>query len=596
MKMEKLPITVLYVEDETVVLFSVTEMLKRRVENVLSAIDGEEGFDLFKKHSPDIVITDINMPRMNGLQMARKIKQHNPDIHIYLLSAYPQPDYLLEAFDIGVEGFLKKPLDKEKLFSILEEISERILLKEKILLEEHEREKSEEKFRTLAENIPGTVYIYEMCKDGKTRIMHYLGPGFKEMVGKKFSKEINYDATSFFDYVHPDDYGGLQEAAEKALDNNESLSYEYRMKSSEGNIIWVRSICRGLNLENGNTLWQGVLINVSDLKKTEEQIKNNEAFSNALFEYNPVETIVVDKECKIVRFNHSIEEHRTRTPHIGYVMYKDYASKNKMDMFKILVDCIKNNERKVIPDSIYREGEISEKHFHVTITPFPEGAIINSRDITRQVHAEELLKKEIEQKELLIKEINHRVKNNFALVSSLLAIQQQNIEDEKVRDIFEEAQNRIQSIALVHKQLYSSENLAQIDFSTYINSLIRQLMGGFKHKTGQISIDLDIKGVALDIAKAIPCGLIINELITNSFKHGFQQRENGTITVKMQYLNDGNIQFIIANDGKPFPDNVDFRDTQTLGLQIVTGLVEQIGGTIELDNSKGTKFTIVFSK
>ncbi|MDP8241488.1 MAG: response regulator [Candidatus Celaenobacter antarcticus] len=594
--MQKLPLTVLYVEDETVVLFSVTEMLRRKVENVLSAIDGNEGFELFKKHSPDVVITDINMPGMNGLQMARKIKQHNPDIHIYLLSAYPQPDYLLEAFDIGVEGFLKKPLDKEKLFSILEEISERILLKEKILLEEHEREKSEEKFRTLAENIPGTVYIYEMCKDGKTRIMHYLGPGFKEMVGKKFSKEINYDATSFFDYVHPDDYGGLQEAAEKALDNNESLSYEYRMKSSEGNIIWVRSICRGLNLENGNTLWQGVLINVSDLKKTEEQIKNNEAFSNALFEYNPVETIVVDKECKIVRFNHSIEEHRTRTPHIGYVMYKDYASKNKMDMFKILVDCIKNNERKVIPDSIYREGEISEKHFHVTITPFPEGAIINSRDITRQVHAEELLKKEIEQKELLIKEINHRVKNNFALVSSLLAIQQQNIEDEKVRDIFEEAQNRIQSIALVHKQLYSSENLAQIDFSTYINSLIRQLMGGFKHKTGQISIDLDIKGVALDIAKAIPCGLIINELITNSFKHGFQQRENGTITVKMQYLNDGNIQFIIANDGKPFPDNVDFRDTQTLGLQIVTGLVEQIGGTIELDNSKGTKFTIVFSK
>ena len=594
--MRKLPLTVLYVEDETVVLFSVTEMLRRKVENVLSAIDGNEGFELFKKHSPDVVITDINMPGMNGLQMARKIKQHNPDIHIYLLSAYPQPDYLLEAFDIGVEGFLKKPLDKEKLFSILEEISERILLKEKILLEEHEREKSEEKFRTLAENIPGTVYIYEMCKDGKTRIMHYLGPGFKEMVGEKFSKEINYDATSFFDYVHPDDYGGLQEAAEKALDNNESLSYEYRMKSSEGNIIWVRSICRGLNLENGNTLWQGVLINVSDLKKTEEQIKNNEAFSNALFEYNPVETIVVDKECKIVRFNHSIEEHRTRTPHIGYVMYKDYASKNKMDMFKILVDCIKNNERKVIPDSIYREGEISEKHFHVTITPFPEGAIINSRDITRQVHAEELLKKEIEQKELLIKEINHRVKNNFALVSSLLAIQQQNIEDEKVRDIFEEAQNRIQSIALVHKQLYSSENLAQIDFSTYINSLIRQLMGGFKHKTGQISIDLDIKGVALDIAKAIPCGLIINELITNSFKHGFQQRENGTITVKMQYLNDGNIQFIIANDGKPFPDNVDFRDTQTLGLQIVTGLVEQIGGTIELDNSKGTKFTIVFSK
>jgi len=207
-------------------------------------------------------------------------------------------------------------------------------------------------------------------------------------------------------------------------------------------------------------------------------------------------------------------------------------------MFKILVDCIKNNERKVIPDSIYREGEISEKHFHVTITPFPEGAIINSRDITRQVHAEELLKKEIEQKELLIKEINHRVKNNFALVSSLLAIQQQNIEDEKVRDIFEEAQKQDSVNSTCTQAIIQLRESGTIDFSTYINSLIRQLMGGFKHKTGQISIDLDIKGVALDIAKAIPCGLIINELITNSFKHGFQQRENGTITVKMQYLND----------------------------------------------------------
>ena len=975
--MQKLPIKVLYVEDETIVLLSVTEILRRRVENVISAIDGEEGFELYKKHSPDVVITDITMPKMNGLELARKIKHHNPDIHIYLLSAYPQPDYLLEAIDIGVKGFLKKPLDKSRLFAILSEISEPALLKEKIQREEHDREiveaalleseskyqtlfdnlndaiivhevnkdntagiiveindvtvqylgytreellrmtpsdfstnespentpgsmdeliekkhytfdsihrskdgklilveisahlfsrqdqnyvisiirdisawknyeeelllqshvlknlhdniivtdtsgyitfvndavlntlkykrddivgkhikvlgedpehaisqkdimketlenghwqglvinytsngdkvflnsrtwilkdstekpiglvvisdditqdqirekvleESEEKFHTLAENIPGTVFIYEMCSDGKTRIMHYVGPGFRKMVGEEFAKEINYDATTFFDFVHPDDFDGLQKAAKEALENNEPLNYEYRMKSNNGNIIWVRSICRGTILENGNTLWQGVLTDVGDRKIAEERIrkseelyhdlfenandiiwmsdydgkftnmnrqfreilgykkenllgksihgivnekdkkkskqnyakalegetveyellintqskkqkvlwinlrpiyendeitgvqcfgrdisdrknaenllKKNEAFSNALFEYNPVETIVVDKDCKIVRYNNAIEEHRTRTPHIGYVMYKDYASKNKRDMFKILVDCIKNNERKVIPDSIYREGETSEKHFHITITPFPEGAIITSRDITRQVHAEELLKKEIEQKELLIKEINHRVKNNFALVCSLLSIQQQNIEDEEIREIFEEAQNRIQSIALVHKQLYGSEDLAHIDFFTYITSLIRHLIGGYKYKTDNISIDLDIKEVALDIAKAIPCGLIINELIANAFKHGFKNRENGKIAVKMQYLKDDKIKLTIANDGNPFPDGIDFRNTQTLGLQLVTGLVGQIGGTIELDNSKGTKFIITFNK
>ncbi len=849
--MEKLPITVLYVEDETVVLFSVTEMLKRRVENVLSAIDGEEGFELFKKHAPDVVITDINMPRMNGLQMARKIKQHNPDIHIYLLSAYPQPDYLLEAIDIGVKGFLKKPLDKEKLFAILREISEPTLLKEMISqgkldreiveyalqesekkyqtifkslsnaifvyklseggtpgrivevndaaikylgyskeellkmtpldfinkdfhenfphfldelkqkqhmtfeaehitkdgmiipvevsthlmiqkdnkfviaivrdisegkkheeelllhsyvlrnlhdsviitdlngnityvnnavlntlhytkeqligknirvlgedkdvvlqkeiiedtlkkehwhglavnftsegekiyydshtwvmrdhnkkpiarvgishditserLQEEKLKESERKFRTLAENIPGTVYIYEMCKDGKTRIMHYLGPGFREMIGEEFSKEINYDATTFFDYVHPDDYEGLQIAAEKALKNNEPLSYEYRMQSTEGNILWIRSICRGMILENGNTLWQGVLINVSERKEAERQLKNNEAFSNALFEYNPVETVVVDKQGRVVRYNNSIGENHSRAPEIGDVMYKDYAAKHNIEMYNNLMNCIKNNERKVFPYTVYRKGEKSEKHLHITIAPFPEGAIITSRDITRQVRAEELLKREIDQKELLIKEINHRVKNNFALVSSLLAIQQQNIEDKEVRDIFEEAQNRIQSIALVHKLLYNSENLAHIDFSTYITSLVRQLRGGFEHKTGQITFDLNIQEVALDIAKAIPCGLIINELITNAFKHGLKDRETGVISVKMHSLDDSQVEFIVSNDGIPFPKEVDFRKTQTLGFQLVTSLVKQIGGTIELDKSKGTKFIITFN-
>lgn len=531
---------------------------------------------------------------MNGLQMARKIKQQNPDMHIYLLSAYPQPDYLLQAIDIDVKGFLKKPLDKERLFAILGEISELALLKDRIQREEHDREKSERKFRTLAENIPGTVYIYEMCKNGKTRIMHYLGPGFRDMVGEKFSKEINYDATTFFNYVHPDDYDGLQIAAEKALKNNEPLSYEYRMKSTEGNILWIRSICRGMVLENGNTLWQGVLINVTERKEAEKQIKNNEAFSNALFEYNPVETVVVDKEGKIVRYNKALSELRSRVPKIGVIMYKDYACHHIKDMYSIMMKVIKTGKRQVIPRAKYvKYGKT--RYWHITISPFPEGAIVTNHEITNQVFAEKQLKDEIRQKELLIKEINHRVKNNFALVSSLLSIQQQNIEDQKIQGMFEEAQNRIQSIALVHQQLYSSENLANIDFSTYITSLARRLMNGFNHKKGKIAIAIDIKDVALDISKAIPCGLIINELITNAFKHGFQNRETGEISVKMRHFDDHQVEFIIANDGNPFPADVDFRNTQTLGLQLVTSLVEQIGGTIELDNSKGMKFIITFN-
>ncbi|TSA28311.1 PAS domain S-box protein [bacterium] len=717
--MQKLPIKVLYVENETVVLFSVTEILRRRVENVISAMDGEEGFELYKKHSPDVVITDITMPKMNGLEMARKIKQHNPDIHIYLLSAYPQPDYLLDAIDIGVKGFFKKPLDKEKLFAILTEISELTLLKGKIQQEAQDREivesalqESETKYQTIFNNLSDAIFVYEITEDNNIGQIIDVNDVAIRYLG--YSKEELLNMTPL-DFINKDFLVNLPHLMDE-LKEKKHLTFESEDRTKDGKIIpvevsshlitqknkkYVIAIVRDIserkkheeelllhshvlrNLHDSviitdlsgnityindavlntlhytrdqligqnvkflgedktdaleqkdiieNTLkngqWHGLAVNytsegekvffnfhtlvmydnnkkpialvgishdITSEKIKEEKLKKNEAFSNALFEYNPVETIVVDKKGKILRYNNSIQENRSRLPKKGDVMYKDYAAKHNIEMYNTLMSCIKNNERKVLPDTVYRKGEKSEKHLHITIAPFPEGAIITSRDITRQVRTEELLKKEIEQKELLIKEINHRVKNNFALVSSLLAIQQQNIEDKKVRDIFEEAQNRIQSIALVHQQLYSSENLANIDFSTYITSLARRLMNGFNHKKGKIAIAIDIKDVALDISKAIPCGLIINELITNAFKHGLKDRENGKITVRMQYLNNDKVEFIIANDGIPFPNNVDFRDTQTLGLQLVTGLVEQIGGTIELDNSKGMKFIITFN-
>ncbi|HEX38031.1 MAG TPA: response regulator [Candidatus Cloacimonetes bacterium] len=1102
--MDKLPIKVLYVEDETIVLYSLVEILRRRVKEVIPAINGKEGLELYHKHHPDVVITDINMPEMNGLQMARRMKSVDPEIDVYLLSAYPQPDYLLEAIDIGVKGFLKKPLDIDKLFRILEEISEPEILRKRIRLDEKDREamqsalldseikfqtifnnlndaifvhgitddnksskiievndsavnlfgytkdelltmtpadlddnttsvrendiistlkkerhftfnnvfvskrgkkipveisshilarngkdyvisiirdvserkkyedelrfhshvlqnlydsvvitdlkgtityvndavakilkhkkeellgkhiailsenthdslaqddilklvlekgywngqvinvtadgekvlfdshiwvlkdsngrpsalvsishdvtkerkkeeqlrESEEKFRTLAENLPGIVYIYEIEPKTEERKMIYVGPGFEEMVGKDFANKIGNDANQFFDHVHPDDFKTLQEIAENSIKNNEPLNHEYRIQADSGDVIWVRTISRGTYKENGNILWQGVLINVteqreneqkireserlyrdlfenandiiwisdnkailkkinrqfkdilgyttedllskkihdiiieedkqksiqyykealsgntveyearmlsvderertiwinlrpifdndkiteiqavgrditiqknivqqlresenkyrslynslhdmimlhgiendgtltnfvevndevihklgysrnelynmtlndirvppsseysrnkkhellqthsvlfetvlkckdgsripveihsriinvdskkqvlaiardiSERKKTQELIKQKEEFSTTLFEYNPVETIVVDKQGKIVRFNKALQEARSRPPKIGDVMYKDYANKHEKDMYAVMMKAIKTGEQVVIPDSQYK-NDSGVKHWHITIAPFPQGAIITGWDITRQIEAEKQLKDEVEQKELLIREINHRVKNNFAIVSSLLNIQKQNIEDDDIRIIFDEAQNRIESIGLVHKKLYSSSDLAHIDFSDYITALILQLLASFELQKGHIELDLNIKEVTLDISKAIPCGLIINELITNAFKHGFAEGKEGKITVIMHYKDNDEIELIIANDGEPFPKEIDFTNTQTLGLQLVTSLVQQIDGEIELDTSKGTKFSIKFNK
>jgi two-component sensor histidine kinase len=203
------------------------------------------------------------------------------------------------------------------------------------------------------------------------------------------------------------------------------------------------------------------------------------------------------------------------------------------------------------------------------------------------------IKASLEEKEVLLKEIHHRVKNNMQIISSLLRLQSVEVKSKTVQNMYKVSRNRIKSMALIHESLYRSKDFSRIDFSEYIDKLATHLHSIYCTKDSQIKIVQDVKNVSLDINRAIPCGLIINELISNSFRHAFGPNGNGKIQIKMSEQN-GNYLLKVQDNGKGLPKEVNFQNTETLGLQVIRDLVKQLDGKLTLDRKKGTAFTITF--
>lgn len=227
------------------------------------------------------------------------------------------------------------------------------------------------------------------------------------------------------------------------------------------------------------------------------------------------------------------------------------------------------------------------------------------RDITDRKHAEDEIKKSLSEKEAMLKEIHHRVKNNMQIISSLLSLQCRYIKDKEAFDVFKESQNRVKSMALVHEKLYQSEGLAEIDFTEYIKNLVSELFRSYGTNINNVHLDIDAEKIFLDTDTAIPCGLIINELVSNSLKYAFKEVEsskpenkkfsngNWKIYIKLHNYND-KILLIIGDNGKGLPEGFDLENTETLGLRLVKTLVHQLNGNLKLINKDGVEFKITF--
>ncbi|MCK4417131.1 MAG: hypothetical protein KAV99_03080, partial [Candidatus Latescibacteria bacterium] len=227
-------------------------------------------------------------------------------------------------------------------------------------------------------------------------------------------------------------------------------------------------------------------------------------------------------------------------------------------------------------------------------------------DITERKRAEEQIKASLKEKEILLKEVHHRVKNNLQVISSLLRLQSGYVKDKESLEMFRESCDRVRSMALIHEKLYQSEELSRVDFAKYIQDLTDHLFRSYGANSEAIRLKINVVDGLLGIDTAIPCGLIINELVSNSLRYAFPEGREGKICIDLRSdlpaapsdtaAQRGNkFTLIVSDNGVGLPKDLDFRNTKSLGLELVNTLADQLRGTIELDRSGGTAFKIRFT-
>ena len=250
----------------------------------------------------------------------------------------------------------------------------------------------------------------------------------------------------------------------------------------------------------------------------------------------------------------------------------------------------------IIEDSSEVLSAVQNNDFSRQVRVYGEG---NFRILTEGIEKtrktlSEMIQEREKLEEIRKKEIHHRIKNNLQVISSLLDLEADKFTDESVIEAFKESQNRVISMALVHEELYRSQDMESIDFSDYLIKLVNELSYSYIIEKESLQIKTDVETVFLDMDTAIPLGMIVNELISNSFKHAFSPRQKGEIHVNLS-LDKEKLTLVVGDNGIGFPENVNFRKTDSLGLQLVTTLISQIGGIIELERDNGTRFRITLN-
>ncbi|RNI09206.1 hypothetical protein EFE40_06685 [Methanohalophilus halophilus] len=211
------------------------------------------------------------------------------------------------------------------------------------------------------------------------------------------------------------------------------------------------------------------------------------------------------------------------------------------------------------------------------------------KEIAERERAERSLR---EFEDMRIKEIHHRIKNNLQVVSGLLYLESTNYDPNKVVEAFKQSENRVRSIALIHEKLYQSSNCKTLDFLDYVNELMQYLIHSYDLDTNKVIVNVNVDKFHLEMDRAVPLGIIINELVSNALQHAFKEGQDGVIEI--HFAKENSDYILVVHDSGHFPKEIDFKNTESLGLQLVTNLVSQIDGTIDLNISEGTTFTIRF--
>lgn len=497
---------------------------------------------------------------------------------------------------MGVLAFFSKhkiTTSEEKFFRDLATTTSQVVIASEI---EHALEESENKYHTIFENSGNAMMFIDedMTIAMINKELEVIGGYSKEEV------EGQIKWTEFI--AKKEDLERMRKYHKLRRINSRDVpkSYEFQIKSKNGQL---KDVIATVSIIPGTKKSLASLVDITPRKQFERELqaseeKFREVFNNAndalfllkLTEYGLKEKFSDVNDVACLRMGYSREELLKMSPadidvsSVSNLALKWDAIIDNHDSTFETVHIAKNGKK--IP------VEINARIFDLKGEKF---ILAIARDISERKKMENELKESLQEKEMLLKEIHHRVKNNLMVISSLLNLQSDYIKDKEALGIFKESQSRARSMALIHERLYQSQDLKRIDFGDYIQTLTLDLFNTYQVDPGLVKLNIQVEDIKLDINTAIPLGLIVNELVSNSMKHAFPDAQSGEITIDFHKM-DGNYLLQVSDDGVGFPEDLDFQKTDSLGLQLVNSLVGQIDATIRLDRSHGTSFTIKFKE
>lgn len=483
-------------------------------------------------------------------------------------------------------------------------------------------QESEKRLRLLSNNLPNSaVYQYVLEPDDSTNFV-YFSAGIERLFGISISDALR-DPEMLYRQVPQTYLERLVEAEIRSARELSDFDMELPLQLPEEQVKWIRLHSRPRRLPDDRTIWDGVLTDITKLKQAEEVLCESESRRKV--------TEAVDTERK--RFFDVLEALPVMVALLTPDHYIAFANRCFREQFGELGDqhCFEYCFGCTEPCEFCKAYKVLETgqpyHWQVTL---PDGGIFDAYDlpftdvdgsplilemdidITKRKEAEEALANiETARK----KEIHHRIKNNLQVISSLLDLQaeqfknKEDIKDSEVLEAFRESQDRIISMALIHEELYRGEGFETLNFSPYIQELAENLLLTYRLGNTNITLSMNLEeNVLFDMDTAVPLGIIVNELVSNSLKHAFPDRDDGEIQIKLnrgeneEYIKDinkdrksTNFTLTVSDDGIGIPENLEIEELDSLGFQLITSLVDQLDGDFELKRNNGTEFIMRFT-
>lgn len=487
-------------------------------------------------------------------------------------------------------------------------LASNLLLKKQIEARTAELQKSESRYRCITEGI--TDYLYTVRIENGRAVETTQNPACLTVTGYT-AEEFASHPNLWIEMVVPEDRDLVTSRVQQVLAGRNIPPIEHRIIHKNGQIRWVSDTTVLLKDESGKLVsYTGVIKDITEQRQAarllaEKQILTESERKFRMITESAQEAIIMMGADKCISLWNASAEHM-----FGYTA--DEVLGREMHPLLTPPETIAAFEKGF---SRFREtgtGPVIGKRLELTALrrggdSFPVEVTISAlqingqwnaigifRDITERRLSEKKIQSSLAEKEVLMREIHHRVKNNMQMMTALLELQAAYVKDGRVQGYFKDCQQRIQSMAMIHEQLYHNENIAQIDFVAYLHSLVDKLQGQFSELCHRVNIQIKTQTCTLPVDIAIPCGLVVNELVSNVFKHAFPNRRAGKLRIALRYSGHETLILTVADDGVGFPAGLDIHDSQSFGLQVIALMVEeQLGGNLSIESNvdHGTRIT-----